>query len=288
MKLSVINTGLFKLDGGAMFGVVPRRMWQKLNPPDDNNMCTWAMRCLLIETDTRKILVDTGIGNKQDDKFRSHFEPHGTDSLLASLEQKGVSVNDITDVFQTHLHFDHCGGAVHQDDNGKLSPTFPNATYWTNQQHWDWAMNPNPRERASFLKENFVPLQEAGVLKMIEVNPDGLTDWVDGIQIRLANGHTESMMLLYIPVGNKTVVYCADLIPSAYHIGLPYVMSYDIRPLITMAEKKVFLEEAVANEYLLFFEHDPHTESATITKNERGKYKIKEVITIEDFQKMEA
>ncbi len=279
-KISVIDTGFFKLDGGAMFGVVPKQMWKKLNPPDENNMCTWAMRCLLIETDTRKILVDTGIGNKQDAKFRSHFEPHGEDNLIQSLQNKGCQPEDITDVFLTHLHFDHCGGAVKYDTAGNLVPTFPNATYWTNQRHFDWALQPNPREKASFLKENFVPLQETGLLKFVDIQEEGLSNWIEGIQVEIANGHTEAMMLLHIPYQGKKLIYCADLLPSSYHIGLPYVMSYDIRPLVTMQEKKAFLQKAVKEESILFFEHDPKYSAATIHLNERGRFKIKEYIKI--------
>ena len=276
MKLSVINTGFFKLDGGSMFGIVPKRMWEKLNPPDENNLCTWAMRCLLIETDDRKILIDTGMGDKQDDKFKSHFEPFGDDNLLQSLENQGVSVEDITDVFLTHLHFDHCGGAVQLLENekggfteGVLKPTFPNAIYWSNQTHWDWAMKPNAREAASFLKENFVPLQEQGVLKMIE-NEDNI-EFKHNIHIQFTNGHTEAMMMLKISVGDKTLLYCADTLPSKWHIGLPYIMAYDVRPLESLKEKTALLEAAVTEGWYLFFEHDPTTECATVKKDERGR-----------------
>ena len=266
MKLSVINTGFFKLDGGSMFGIVPKRMWEKLNPPDDNNLCTWAMRCLLVETDDRKILIDTGMGNKQDDKFKSHFEPFGDDNLLQSLENQGVKVEDITDVFLTHLHFDHCGGAV---SRAVLAPTFHNATYWSNQIHWDWAMKPNAREAASFLKENFVPLQEHGVLKMIEKEDN--IEFIDNIHVQFTNGHTEAMMILKITVGNKTLLYCADTLPSKWHIGLPYIMAYDVRPLESLKEKAALLEVAVTEGWYLFFEHDPITECATVKKDERGR-----------------
>lgn len=276
MKLSVINTGFFKLDGGAMFGIVPKRMWEKLNLPDENNLCTWAMRCLLIETDDRKILIDTGMGDKQDAKFRSHFEPFGDDNLLQSLENQGVRVEDITDVFLTHLHFDHCGGAVSnihlkngQNTEGVLKPTFPNAIYWSNQQHWDWAMKPNAREVASFLKENFVPLQEQGVLKMVE-NKDNI-EFIENIHIQFTNGHTEAMMMLKITVGDKTLLYCADTLPSKWHIGLPYIMAYDVRPLESLKEKTALLEAAATEGWYLFFEHDPTTECATVKKDERGR-----------------
>ena len=276
MKLSVINTGFFKLDGGAMFGIVPKRMWEKLNPPDENNLCTWAMRCLLIETDDRKILIDTGMGDKQDVKFRNHFEPFGEDNLLQSLENQGVSVGDITDVFLTHLHFDHCGGAVSniqikngQNTEGVLKPTFPNAIYWSNQTHWDWAMKPNAREAASFLKENFVPLQEQGVLEMVEKKDN--VEFLKDIYIQFTNGHTEAMMMLKITIEGKTLLYCADTLPSKWHIGLPYIMAYDVRPLESLKEKTALLETAATEGWYLFFEHDPTTECGTVKKDERGR-----------------
>lgn len=279
MKLSVIHTGYLKLDGGAMFGVVPRQLWQRLNPPDERNMCTWAMRSLLIEEGDRKILVDTGIGDKQDDKFRSHFEPSGPENLLDSLTDKGVGVADVTDVFLTHLHFDHCGGAISRNEAGELVPTFPNATYWSNEAHFNSALNPNPREKASFLKENILPLQEAGVLKFIE---DGAS-LTESIKVKYVYGHTEAMMLLYIQVRDLTLIYCADLLPSSYHIGMPYVMSYDIRPLMTMQEKQVLLDEAVAEKYVLFFEHDPKCECATVKRNDRGRIVLDETFLLDSL-----
>lgn len=281
MKISVIKTGLFKLDGGAMFGVVPKRMWERLNPPDEHNMCTWAMRCLLIETATQKILVDCGMGDKQDAKFRSHFEPHGSDTLSNSLTEKGLGAEDITDVFLTHLHFDHCGGAVLRNEAGELVPAFPNANYWTNQKHLDWALHPNPRERASFLKENIVPLQEAGVLRFIEESD--LQNVFENIDVKFAYGHTEAMMTLYIRTADFTLVYCADVIPSSYHVGIPYVMSYDLRPLVTMEEKTALLEEAVAKRQILFFEHDPEVECATVRKNEKGRIVLDETFSLSEL-----
>ncbi len=281
MKLSVINSGLFKLDGGAMFGVVPKQIWKNLNPPDERNLCTWTMRCLLIEVDDKKILVDTGMGDKQDDKFRSHFEPHGPDSLLGSLSKKGYQPEDITDVFLTHLHFDHCGGAVKKDDSGALIPTFPNATYWSNKTHYEWALNPNERERASFLKENFVPLKEAGVLKFVE-EKEGIELW-KGIKVKFVFGHTEAMMPLEINYKNRKIIYCADLMPSSYHIGMPYVMSYDIRPLETLKEKELLLENAVSNNDILFFEHDAKFECGTVLKNEKGRIVLNETFHLEDI-----
>ena len=272
MKLTPIETGLFKLDGGAMFGVVPKKMWQKLNPPDENNMCTWAMRCLLIETGDHKILVDTGLGHKQDDRFRSHFEPHGEDTLEDSLGNIGLTVNDITDVFLTHLHFDHVGGAVSRNNEGKLIPTFPNATYWSNQDHYDWAYTPNPREKASFLKDNFVPLAEHSVLRMIP-SEDGI-EWLPGMKVRYCHGHTKAMMVLQIEVEDKTVVFCADLMPSSFHVRLPFVMSYDVRPLVTLSEKEKFLNDAIDGKWILFLEHDPRSECMILTRDDRGRESI--------------
>lgn len=274
MKVHFIETGFLKLDGGAMFGIVPKRMWAKLNPPDENNLCTWAMRCLLIETDDqRRILVDTGLGDKQDAKFRSHFEPHGEDTLLKSLAAKGFSPEDITDVFLTHLHFDHVGGAVVRSPEGGLMPTFPNAVYWSNEVHWHWAMNPNEREAASFLKENFVPLQDAGVLKFIHapILPETDVEWLPGIRLRFLYGHTEAMMMLFIDAGPEKYAYCADLLPSVHHIGMPYVMAYDLRPLQVLAEKKRLLQEALEGDYSLIFEHDPKVQCSKVIQTESGR-----------------
>lgn len=268
-----ISCGYFKLDGGAMFGVVPKTMWEKQNPPDSNNMCTWALRCLLIETEERRILVDTGMGHKQDEKFRSFFHPHGDQSILASLEMKGFQAADITDVFLTHLHFDHCGGAVMRSAQGELLPTFPNARYWSNPRHWEWALNPNERERASFLKENFVPLMDHGVLHFIE-NDKATLEWLPGIDIRFVNGHTEAMMLPEINFENRTYIYCADLFPSSFHVPMPYIMSYDVRPLVTLQEKEIVLNQAVDNEHVLVFEHDPFIDAATVKRDEKGKIRI--------------
>ncbi len=267
MQLHTIDTGLFKLDGGAMHGVVPKSMWNKQNPADENNMCSWAMRCLLIEQDNRLILVDTGIGDKQDEKFFSHYYLHGNDSLEKSIRQKGFGLDDITDVFLTHLHFDHVGGAVKRD-NDKLVPVFKNATYWSNEAHWDWAVNPNDREKASFLKENILPLQESGQLKMIST-ADG-EEWIKDVRIRYVNGHTEAMMLPQINYKGQTILYAADLLPSKAHISLPWIMGYDMRPLDTLNEKKKLLKEAADNNWLLFFEHDAGTELCNLEQTERG------------------
>ncbi len=267
MKIHTIDTGFFKLDGGAMFGVVPKSMWQKLNPPDDNNMCTWAMRCLLIESGNRLILVDNGIGNKQDDKFLSHYYLHGDATLVKSLNQLGYSPNDVTDMFLTHLHFDHCGGGVvwNMDKTG-FEMMFPNATYWTNKNHWQWATQPNAREKASFLKDNLMPMQESGHLSFLDDKNIG----VDGFSNLTMNGHTDAMMLPKIRYKEHTLVYCADLLPSVAHLPIPYVMGYDTRPLLTLEEKTKFLEEAFNNNYILLFEHDPLVECCTLTKTDKG------------------
>jgi glyoxylase-like metal-dependent hydrolase (beta-lactamase superfamily II) len=266
MQLHTINTGYFKLDGGAMFGVVPKTLWQKLNPPDSNNLCTWAMRCLLIEDGKQLILIDCGLGNKQSEKFFSYYEPHGDDTLEKSLNHLGYSVSDITDVLLSHLHFDHCGGAVVRNGE-KLNPTFPNATYWSNHAHWQWATNPNPREKASFLSENILPIQESGQLKF---TGDATCDIHPAIALKTVSGHTESMLIPHINWKGKTIVYAADLFPSMAHLPIPYVMGYDTRPLLAMDEKKNFLTEAVKNNHVFFFEHDKNVECCTLQQTERG------------------
>ncbi|MEJ7911632.1 MAG: MBL fold metallo-hydrolase [Chitinophagaceae bacterium] len=276
MNLYVIDTGFFKLDGGAMFGVVPKSIWNKLNEADNNNLCTWALRCLLVEDEGRLILIDTGLGNKQDQKFFGHYHLHGVDTLDSSLARHGFHRDDITDVLLTHLHFDHCGGAVLREGD-QLLPSFKNATFWSNERHWKWATDPNAREKASFLSENILPLQESGQLKFIEpgafTTATGLlplAPFINNITIRFASGHTESMMLPQIRYKNKTIVYMADLLPSAEHIPLPYVMAYDMFPLQTLNEKKSFLAEAAENNYVLFFEHDAKTECCTVGTTEKG------------------
>lgn len=269
MKLYTINTGHFKLDGGAMFGVVPKVIWNKLNPADENNLCSWAMRCLLIEENNRRILIDTGMGDKQDQKFFGHYYLHGNDSLEKSLHTLGLNYSDITDVILTHLHFDHCGGAIYRDGD-LLKTRFPNATFWSNEKHWEWAVNPNDREKASFLKENILPLKESGQLKMIPVANEKTAFFSDNISLRLVNGHTESMMLPQIRYRGRTIVFMADLLPAIAHIPLPYVMAYDMFPLTTLLEKKEFLSEALENDYILFFEHDPVYECCTLQKTEKG------------------
>lgn len=279
MKLHVIDTGLFKLDGGAMFGVVPKSLWSRYQQPDENNLCTWAMRCLLIEKEDKRILIDTGMGNKQSEKFFSHYQPHGDATLLGSLKAKGFSPEDITDVVLTHLHFDHCGGAVSKDTDGNLYATFPNATYWSDKEHWNWAINPNAREKASFLKENILPIQEAGQLEFV----NEYTKIIPELSFALANGHTEGMLIPYIQYGEETIVFMADLLPSPTHIPIAWVMGYDVRPLMTVREKETFLQEAVEKNYLLFYEHDAQTEASRVVATERGNYKAGEMGRLEDF-----
>lgn len=266
MQLYTIDTGFFKLDGGAMFGVVPKSIWNKLNPADDKNLCNWAMRCLLVEDGDRLVLIDNGIGDKQDQKFFAHYYLNGDDSLEKSLKAKGFSVDDITDVFLTHLHFDHCGGSVKYNSDGKTETVFKNATYWSNQDHWHWATEPNAREKASFLKENILPIQESGQLKFIEEGQQ----LFPGFDVKFMNGHTDAMMLPVISYKGRKIVYMADLIPSMAHIPVPYVMAYDTRPLLTMEEKAPFMKEAVDNKYVFFFEHDPQIECCTVEQTEKG------------------
>ncbi|HEY0900209.1 MAG TPA: MBL fold metallo-hydrolase [Sphingobacteriaceae bacterium] len=279
MKLHTIDTGLFKLDGGAMFGVVPKTLWNKINPADENNLCTWAMRCLLVEEGDRLTLIDNGIGNKQDDKFFGHYYLHGDDTLDGSLAKLGFSRDDITDVFLTHLHFDHCGGSIVRE-NDKLLPAFRNATYWSNEKHWDWAIHPNDREKASFLKENILPIQESGQLSFV-ASEDGF-QFSERMKIRFAYGHTDAMMLPQLEYKGQTIVYMADLLPSAGHIPIPYVMAYDMFPLQTLKEKKAFLEEAVANNYILYFEHDPNIECCTLQQTEKG-VRVKETFKLSEI-----
>ncbi len=282
MQLHLIESGKFKLDGGAMFGIVPKRLWHKLNPPDEYNMCTWSMRCLLVQTGERNILVDTGIGDKQDEKFRSHFEPHGADTLLGSLAKVGLEPEAITDVLLTHLHFDHVGGAVRYDATGKLTPTFPNATYWSNERHWNWALQANIKERASLLRENFVPIQEAGLLRYIDVQQEDV-EFLPGFNLRFLYGHTEAMMMPSFQINGKTIYYGADLIPSSFHVGLPYIMAYDVRPLHTLEEKKRLLSEVMEKDALVLFEHDPALAGARLRRNEKGRIVLGEPQELRSF-----
>ena len=282
MKIHTIDTGLFKLDGGAMFGVVPKSMWQKLNPPDANNMCTWAMRSLLVEDGGRLLLIDNGIGDKQDEKFRGHFYLHGDDSREKSLRKLCFGRADITDVVLTHLHFDHCGGSVLRRPDGALQLAFPNATYWSNAAHWEWAVAPNPREKASFLRENILPIQERGHLKFIDSQagvPDALPQFQE---IILADGHTEKMMLPVLHYRGRTLAFMSDLLPSADHIPLPYVMGYDMRPLITMAEKEAVLTRAADENWVLLLQHDAAHEACTVQRTDRG-IRLAETLRVADL-----
>lgn len=267
MDLHVIDTGLFKLDGGAMFGVVPKVIWDKLNPADENNLCNWAMRCLLVEDGNRLILIDTGIGDKQDDRFFKHYYLSGDTSLEGSIKAKGYAPEDVTDVFLTHLHFDHVGGAVKWNKNRDgLECRFPNATYWSHEKHWKHALAPNPRERASFLRENIMPIEEAGQLKFLRSGEE----LIPGFSFIEVNGHTESMMLPKISYKGRTIIYMADLIPSRHHVPVNYVMGYDIRPLDTMKERLKIHEEALQHDYIYMFEHDPSVECGTVQMTEKG------------------
>jgi glyoxylase-like metal-dependent hydrolase (beta-lactamase superfamily II) len=268
MQLHTINTGNFKLDGGAMFGVVPKSIWHKLNPADDNNLCTWAMRCLLIEDGNQLILIDTGIGNKQDDKFFSHYHLHGNDTLQNSLKQLGFSTDDITDVILTHLHFDHCGGAIIRQGE-KLVPQFKNAHYWSNSEHWQWATQPNPREKASFLSDNILPIQQSGQLQLQNTNTT-TAQCHSGIQFTYVSGHTQSMMLPQINYKGQPIIFCADLLPAAAHLPIPYVMAYDTQPLLSLTEKQQFLHQAAAQNAILFFEHDPQHECCSLQITDKG------------------
>ncbi len=272
MILHPIETGNFKLDGGAMFGVVPKSIWQKTNPADANNMIDIAARSLLIEDGNRLILIDTGMGNKQSDKFFNYYYRWGDYSLEKSLKNKGFHSDDITDVFMTHLHFDHCGGCIKWNKNRTAYvPTFKNATFWTNEEHWQWAMQPNAREKASFLKENLLPMQESGQLQFVQRgNTAFLKNSPLGFDILFVDGHTEKQMLPFVQYKGKTLVFAADLIPTVGHIPLPYVMGFDTRPLLTLSEKSDFLDKAAAENYLLFFEHDAHNEICNLQTTEKG------------------
>ncbi len=278
MTIQIINTGFIKLDGGAMFGVVPKSIWQSLNPADDRNLCTWAMRCLLVETDGKVLLVDTGAGNKQDAKFFGYYDidPDNT-GLTDAIRTAGYSENDVTDVLLTHLHFDHVGGAVSRVGDA-LRPTFAQATYWSNSQHWAWATNPNPRERASFRAENMLPLSESGQLRYLDQGNMP----VEKLTVQTVDGHTEKMMLPIFTVNGRTVAFMADLIPSAAHVPVPYVMGFDMRPLTTMDEKTRLLTQAAAEDWILVFQHDPVTEAATVEMTDKG-IRVREKGRLADF-----
>jgi len=267
MELYAINTGHFKLDGGAMFGVVPKKLWSRSYPADENNLSIWVLRCLLVVDGERKILIDSGLGDKQDEKFFGHFHLHGQDSLEKSLNDHGFQFEDITDVVHTHLHFDHCGGSAKwNDDRTDFIPTFPNATFWASGSHYEWAINPNQREKPSFLKENILPMQESGKLKLI----DKEIEIFPNFSVKIFNGHTRGQLIPHIKFNGKTVVFMGDLLPSAAHIPLPYIMAYDIDPLLTLEEKKQFFIEAIENDYILFFEHDLYHECCTLKDTDKG------------------
>ncbi len=283
MKLHAIEAGNFKLDGGAMFGVVPKTIWNKTNPADENNLIDIAARCLLIEDGNRLILIDTGMGNKQSDKFFSYYSLWGDHSLDQSLKLAGFHIDDITDVFMTHLHFDHCGGSVNwNNDHTGFEVAFKNAKFWTNEKHWEWATKPNSREKASFLHENIIPMQESGQLQFIK-RPEGdfLQESELGFGIFFADGHTEKQMIPHIEYKGKTIVFCGDLLATAGHIPIPYVMGYDTRPLLTMDEKTTFMNAAADHHYYLFLEHDAHNQIITVEKTEKG-VRLKEVLRCED------
>jgi len=267
MQLYTIETGYFKLDGGAMFGVVPKVLWDRTNPSDENNLCSWAMRSLLIEDDNRLILIDNGIGDKQDDKFLKHYYLHGNVNLHTSLAKHGFSTDDITDVFLTHLHFDHCGGSVKwNNERTGFEMAFKNARYWSNKDHWQWATQPNTREKASFLQENIMPIQESGHLTFVDRGASPFNNF----EILFVDGHTDAQMIPHIRYKDKMIVFAADLLPSIGHIPLPYVMGYDTKPLVTLEEKEIFLNRAVDDEYIIYLQHDNYNECCTLKNTEKG------------------
>ena len=271
MNLYPINAGNFKLDGGAMFGVVPKSLWQKTNPSDSDNLIDLTARCMLIESGSRLILVDAGMGDKQSEKFFSYYKPWGDDSLVKSINNAGFSIDEITDVFLTHLHFDHCGGSTVLNSNNVSVPLFKNAKYWSNKNHWEWATNPNSREKASFLKENLSPIEESGQLCFLDVKSPGFNHYNElGLDVLFVDGHTEKQMIPKVSYNGKEIVFMADLLPTAGHIPLPYIMGYDVRPLTTLEEKRSFLNLAVQEEYCLFMEHDANNEIITLKSTEKG------------------
>jgi glyoxylase-like metal-dependent hydrolase (beta-lactamase superfamily II) len=284
MQLYSINSGNFKLDGGAMFGVVPKSLWQTTNPADANNMIDLTTRCLLIEDGNRLILIDTGMGNKQSSKFYGYYHLWGNHSLDGSLKKHGFHRDDVTDVFMTHLHFDHCGGSIQWNPNKTgYEPAFKNAHFWSNKDHWQWATQPNKRERASFLKENILPMEESGQLKFTTIpTGDTLINSELGFDIFFANGHTDKQMIPLIKYKEITVAFMADLLPTVGHLPLPYVMGYDTRPLLTLDEKEKFLNIAASNNYYLFLEHDAHNEIITVTNTEKG-VRLKDIYTSQDI-----
>ena len=271
MNLYPISAGNFKLDGGAMFGVVPKSLWQKTNPSDSENLIDLTARCMLIESGSRLILVDAGMGDKQSEKFFSYYKPWGDDSLVKSINTAGFSIDEITDVFLTHLHFDHCGGSTVLNSNNVSVPLFKNAKYWSNKNHWEWATNPNSREKASFLKENLSPIEESGQLCFLDVKSPGFNHYNElGLDVLFVDGHTEKQMIPKVSYNGKEIVFMADLLPTAGHIPLPYIMGYDVRPLTTLEEKRSFLNLAAQEEYCLFMEHDANNEIITLKSTEKG------------------
>lgn len=284
MNLYPINAGNFKLDGGAMFGVVPKSLWQKTNPADSNNMIDLTARCLLIEDGNRLILIDNGMGNKQSSKFFGYYYPWGDHNLDSSLKQYGFHRDDVTDMFMTHLHFDHCGGSIQWNkDKTGYEPAFKNARYWSNKNHWQWATQPNKREKASFLKENILPMEDSGQLNFTSLpNDDTLKNSELGFDIFFADGHTEKQMIPLIKYKGKTIAFMADLLPTVGHLPLPYVMGYDTRPLLTLNEKEKFLKTAADNKYYLFLEHDAHNEIITVKNTEKG-VRLENIYTTNDL-----
>lgn len=278
MQLFSINTGSFKLDGGAMFGVVPKTIWSKMYSSDENNLCTWASRSLLIVVENKKILIDTGIGNKQTLGVLRHFQINPVPSLLESLKQINILPDQITDVIHSHLHFDHCGGSIDYVE-GRTVPVFPNANYWVSSKQWEWANNPNKREIASFLTENILPMKECGLLKLIEND----TELYSGIFLKMFDGHTSGQIIPHISYKNTKIVFMADLLPSTAHIHVPFIMSYDINALQTLKEKEEFLKEAVAKNYVLYYQHDYNNECSTIQETDKG-FKVKDTFLLKDIE----
>lgn len=279
MELHVIETGNLKLDGGAMFGVVPKSIWSNVYPADKNNLCNWAMRCLLVVDGDRKILIDNGVGNKQDEKFLRHYYLNGDDTLEASLKILGFSPDDITDMLITHLHFDHCGGSIIKTGENKFEPTFKNANYWIGKEQWDLAVNPNRREKASFLKDNIYPIKDSGQLKLVDA--DG--ELFPNFYIKFFHGHTAGQIIPHIKYNGRTVVFMADLLPSTAHVPMPFIMAYDTRPLLSLKEKEQFFNEVIENDYVLFFEHDLYNECCTLEMTEKGP-RVKETFSLANIK----